>query len=172
MGGFHFLDINSFIKRFRTRRISNHKTIRCLPCLNRRGYTKTVQWFSTGRKQVENVRKKNQSGDHEIQIDEVPHRLQSLEVIRPDEALPKSNKQRIATKVVSQNVQTLSNDKLEILAAVMKRQEIDVALLQETKRPPRDIEIKGYRVFLHGKNDREGRSGVGIMLSPKAKRAW
>ena len=54
----------------------------------------------------------------------------------------------------------------------MKRQEIDVALLQETKRPPRDIEIQGYRVFLHGKNDKENRSGVGIMLSPKAKRAW
>ena len=60
---------------------------------------------------------------------------------------------------------------METLPHVMAKENIDVALLQETKKPSDTLEIDGYYFFLHGE-EKEKRAGVAIVLSPRAFQAW
>ena len=85
----------------------------------------------------------------------------------------------------SQNIRSSSGDgydgdhgKLKEIARQMSTQDIYATLLQETWLPPTRLEIKhdgkNYQLVSagHGKNQNKRKGGVGIILSPRAHKAW
>ena len=75
--------------------------------------------------------------------------------------------------IVQQNVQGLGNSDTQLDEIRGAMGDIDVLLLQETRRRGTGkIEIYGYNFFMHGAENEERASGVGIVLGPRATRAW
>jgi exonuclease III len=82
-------------------------------------------------------------------------------------------------KSSSNNEVANSYYKINQIMNTMRRQNINVYLIQETwlegtDEHERQIEIDGYTCFLHGNKDKtcsRGRGGVGIILSERGKQA-